>query len=426
MTRAPALCPGVHELHYDITNVASFEPVEEWTRFWPTLNTPDPNSILEVSRLLRIPNEVFSGRGPGGEPSIAKVRKAISELQSHTGLPPPECLIRVCRAYQAVSTDQERMRRRENREEEFAAIVNAFERMPNLKAVTLGITPLYTAGLEYSDASDDEVMWTFAHHVATTFKGADPPGVLELMMVLRASAEAGRPLHHLRCHYLNWRFFPRPDKEFSDIEGALSRLQSLFLSIDVQRYDELGGVGGIEEGDEATKGAVEGGVFKFLSSAPCLKELIIKWSAFTEPDLDLRRVFGSYTWAFLESIHLWRFECRDSDLRAFLKRHAGTLASVCLSMIRNTDGLWAPTFLFMRLELNLVSFQGDDLYGTDEENWWLGDDDASRAEGDDNMADIINEYVTGTGPAPLLHPKQKRHGEYLVDDGNGGLTVLTA
>lgn len=240
VTQESAMCPGVQQLHYDITNLACFKPVEDWTRFWPTVNTPDPKSILEVFRLLRIPNETLSGQGPGGDPSIAKVRKAVSEMQSHIGLAPPECFIRVCRAYQAVSTDQERMRWRENREEEFATIVNAFKRMPNLKAVTLDITPLYTAGLDYADASDSEIMWTFAHHVATTFKGLDPPGVLELMMILRASAEAGGPLQHLRCHHLNWRFFPRPDKDFSDIDRAMSRLESLNLSIDVNGYDQLG------------------------------------------------------------------------------------------------------------------------------------------------------------------------------------------
>ncbi|KAI4178278.1 MAG: hypothetical protein LQ346_007501 [Caloplaca aetnensis] len=425
ITQTTALRPGVHGLQFDITNVASFEPVEDWTPFWVTVDgNADPSSDLQASRLLQLQDDILSGEGTGGGPSIVKLRKAMSAIRKYTGQVPPEYFIRICKAYQAVSIDQQRMCRREGQEKAVAAMVEAFQRMPNLKTVNLAVKAEYTAGFEYADPSKNPMMSTFANHVTKTSKDLDPPGVLEFVSICRASAEAGTSLEHLRGYRLDWRIFQLPDADFSDMEKAMSRLESLDLSIIVNRLGGmLGGDPGLGEGDEALEDAMLCGVFNFLSLAPCLKVLRIEWLDM-ELNLDLRKAVGSYTWSSLEIIDLCQVECRDHDLRAFLKRHAGTLAILGLSDFRNLDGLWAPTFLFMRLELNLKVFQVGHLRGTDEEDEWLEDHHVSLAAGEDDITDIVSDYVIGTGPAPLLHPNQKRHGEYLVDDGNGGLTVL--
>ncbi|KAL8897992.1 MAG: hypothetical protein Q9207_006922 [Kuettlingeria erythrocarpa] len=406
---------------------SSFErlrQIKDWTPFWATVDAnSDPSCDLRASELLKSQNEILSGEGTGGGPSIAKIRKAMSAMREYSGQVPPECFIRIYRAYQAVSTDQQRMSRREDQEETVAAMVDAFQRMPTLKAVNLVVKPQYTAGFEYAVASESRIVSIFANHVTKNSKDLRPPGVSELMSICRASAEAGRSLEHLRCYHLDWRIFQRPDADFSDVGRAMSKLEGLNLSINVNGYGELGEDVGVEERDEALENAMLCGVFNFLTVAPYLKVLQFEWLDI-ELDLNLWQAVGSYIWSFLECINLCHFECKDDDLRAFLKRHAGTLADVMLSDFRNLDGLWAPTFSFMRLELGLKAFQAVNLHGTNEDDLWL-EDNALPAAGDDDIFDIVNDYVTGTGPAPLLHPKQKRHGEYLVDDGNGGLTVLT-
>ncbi|KAL8717726.1 MAG: hypothetical protein Q9225_005052 [Loekoesia sp. 1 TL-2023] len=239
-------------------------------------------------------------------------------------------------------------------------------------------------------------------------------------------------------------------QDFTTTTAGLQQLKYLSLEIDARGWDhyqdddgridslDYNGTVAFDESPYANDYLQNGRVIKFLSSAPNLEYLSTQWTFLISGYLELKYFVGIHTWPNLRSLTLSSISTADADLRHFLKRHAGTLEELNFSDIHLNDGLWAPVFLFMRLELSLRAFRTAWLRGMTDEDIWVKDkygfpieQDDQEEQGEpgedegDELCSIIYYYVTGTGHAPLLHPQQKRHDEYLVDDGNGGLTVLT-
>ena len=167
----------------------------------------------------------------------------------------------------------------------------------------------------------------------------------------------------------------------TDFAVAFQCLRRLNLSIDCER-PLLG------EGIAALS--------RLLQAANALEEVRLISGA---PDFHLPfpLFVCSHTWSHLRVLHIDDFQTSQTQLLAYLQRHAGTLREICFYRIRLTEGLWAGVFDYMRDYLNLGICKMNLLSGGEAESV--------------SHETMIGEYIVNGGQNPWRHSSRVTQGD---------------
>lgn len=426
--KIPSVCFGVHQIQYNINClVRNSQSIDNLTAYHENRERRPPSTSTAQDQISTDWN-----------PTVSQFHETLVDIVRRPMHYSDLDFRRTRTAYEAICRDQERMHQAGDNS---AIITQAFKMLPNLTAVTVDVQPCYNVSFESNQLIQNTAGVYFSNNIDQMQLGYD---VSQLRSLLNGTMEVGRPLKYLKCNLMSWRIFSQAKQDFENTTAALQQLKHLELTIDVEclgiypddhRPNVLPYLITLprDEAVYARRYLLNGRVSDFLAAAPNLECLHFQWQR-AVIELDLWMVVGTHTWSFLKTLHLWHIHTQSVVLRSLLSRHATTLRDVKLAFWSITDGLWAPMFLFMRQVLSLEAFKAYRLQGLEESDLWIPcGEHVARTDGrirfnplNDHLMDIITRYVTGNGHAPLLHREQKEFGEYLVDDGNGGLTTLMA
>ncbi|KAI4181462.1 MAG: hypothetical protein L6R41_006606 [Letrouitia leprolyta] len=398
----PAVCFGVREIHYRIDHLVRAQRVFQFAT--------DKRRSKEIRRSTFIaPNQLL----PDWIPTVLQLDRVLIDIANNPKHYSAQDFLNIHTALHNKLQEQERIRQIGDNSILF---IDALQMMPN-------VTAIHMDGLPHEDESS--LTPEFRHKLTSIYGDYDlnervyDYGASQLRSLLNAMVEARRPLKYLKCNSINSRIFSQKGT-FETMTAGVQQLKHLelrmFPAVSRNGSDDF---------------RLTGRAPQFIAAAPNLESLYLHWNLKWGYNLELRWVVGNHTWPFLRTLHLIFFEAEDSFLRAFLRRHAATLRDLKLAICRLKDGPWAPMFLFMRTQLSLEAFKAYNLtQWVDTEKWIPCSSHVAQTSGrlefnphNDKLKDIISRYVIGNGHAPLLHRKQQEFGEYLVDDGQGGLRI---
>ena len=264
-----------------------------------------------------------------------------------------------------------------------AKMVEAFERLPNLKTLS---TPANSASERYI-AEINELVPTYSFGDVETYK--DPSCIGATRSVLLAAESAGLRLSNFHCHRFNWQTLKQESSKLPTPSTSISHLK--VLNIAVGRYEVTDFI--------IVPCAKQRQVFFLITSAPKLERLGITFNTWPSHQYSpkVEEIIHDFHWPSLKAIHLDGLTSSKRDLVHFFERHKYTLREVSLRNMSMRPGLWEVTFHEMRRTFSFgQQLDVCTLGGTFNDRDSLYDMETTDKGYIDTTGKIISDYIRAT------------------------------
>lgn len=223
----------------------------------------------------------------------------------------------------------------------FLKMVKAFKRLPALKTIS---TPAASAYERYV-AEVKDLLPTYSFVDVDYHKV--PSCISATTCVLLAAESAGLQLSEFHCPRFNWQTLTRDVIHLPSLNRSIFHLKVLNIALVEPRHMcQKGSDVGID--NSSLRCPKNGQVFSFITSAPGLERLELKFDTKYYCLLSAKEIMKDFHWPFLKAISLDRLSTNEQYLVQFFERHKHTLREIHLGDLCMPRGLWLETFQQMR------------------------------------------------------------------------------
>ena len=248
-----------------------------------------------------------------------------------------------------------------------AILKSDLRHLPNVTTLLLSNCPEWISrhGLHASNKYFRD-SWT-----EPVFNERGPRASRQLLDVLMAAAEIGRPIMRLDINWVSWQFFnglTRHRTSLTRIQGLFAHVKHLSMDIHALLYREPL----YEYPISATLARIEdlerGPLVALLDAAVKLENLRLSFARFFDNGfhygynavrVDLREVCSQAIWPNVRVVDFDGLQTPAKHLISFLQRHTGIVKTLRLQDIHLLDGEWADIFSAIEdMNLDELRLQG--------------------------------------------------------------------
>lgn len=376
ISETPALSPNITSLLYEADTLMGFDSYTAWESYYF-----DPEEMIDLPAHLM--NDLRLA--PGWERTVKQW--AVMRQRRSKGLTV------IYESYVNYVSIQDAMRKDKYDE----SLAEALARLPNLKHISLSLDvmglPLTT---KIKSAFGDDWFEPWGDPRRT-----EPLGVSQMRSLLLGSAHAGLKLETIQFGTVNWQILKQSSEIFSKMIKSVHNLKTLALLLSAGQQEPSALMNRQRANGteilECTEYLKNGRLRNFVTAAPDLRKMTVRFDFNTPCPTELKYIVGDFKWQYLTDVTFGSIETTENDLVEFFSKHSTTLKNVALDSINLKEGSWRPTFQKLRRILHLEDARiGGELLAVTAGEWW------KFGRGNPKMRDTVRRYLLAGGEGPLL------------------------